>query len=300
VAIPTSDLAELDRFVSESRFGSRGAVFTDIDGTAVHEHEGRLSIPGVVEYGLKRLYDAGRPVILNSLRFPLSVIRSFGSEWYRISGTPIPTISLNGSQIGRVVQGASGDLSFEELEAFPLRPREIEEMMEGVRGLVANGVDELLVFFYPRDWRAGEQIWTPSPQRIEQVTGKYRSASSVRATPLDALEAALLAEPICMIFLLIDLPEDRLMAYQHTKRTSFFTHEGVDKLRGAEEMARVLGIELADSVGAGDSELDTFLRGVGLAVLVGNQDLDFRGRRATLRVPSSLELGEILFRLAGP
>jgi hydroxymethylpyrimidine pyrophosphatase-like HAD family hydrolase len=299
VTLPTRDLAELDRFVAESGFASRGAVFTDIDGTAVHEHEGRLAIPSVVEYGLKRLYDAGRPVVLNSLRFPLSVIRSFGSEWYRISGTPIPTIALNGSQIGRVMPDASGQLSFEELEAFPLRPAEIEEMLRGVRGLVANGVDELLVFYYPRDWRAGEQIWTPSSQRVEGIAAKYRSASTVLATPLDALEAALLAEPVCMIFLLIDLPEDRLMAYQHTKRTSFFTHEGVDKLRGAEEMARVLGVALEDCVGAGDSELDTFLRGVGLAVIVGNSDLDFRGRHTTLRVSSSLELGELLFRLAG-
>jgi hydroxymethylpyrimidine pyrophosphatase-like HAD family hydrolase len=300
MGIPTSDLAELDRFVSESRFESHGAVFTDIDGTAVHEHEGRLAIPAVVEYGLKRLYDAGRPVVLNSLRFPLSVIRSFGAEWYRISGTPIPAVSLNGSLIGRVVQDSAGSLAFEELAAFPLREGEIEEVMEGVRGLVSGGVEELLVFYYPRDWREGEHVWTPSAARLDEIASKYRSASSVRATPLDALHDALLAAPVCMMFLLVDLPEDRLMAYQHTKRTSFFTHEGVDKLRGAEEMARVLGVELADSVGAGDSELDTFLRGVGLAVLVGNQNLDFRGRRATLRVPSSLELGEVLFRLAGP
>jgi hypothetical protein len=36
-----------------------------------------------------------------------------------------------------------------------------------------------------------------------------------------------------MIFLLIDIPEDKLMAYQHTKKNNFFNTQGVDKLSGA-------------------------------------------------------------------
>ncbi|MEJ7680255.1 MAG: hypothetical protein WKG06_20855 [Segetibacter sp.] len=43
-----------------------------------------------------------------------------------------------------------------------------------------------------------------------------------------------------MIFLLIDIPQDKLMAYQHTKKSSFFTHKDVDKLSGAEHIAHLL------------------------------------------------------------
>jgi hypothetical protein len=101
-----------------------------------------------------------------------------------------------------------------------------------------------------------------------------------------------------MIFLLIDAPEDQLMAYQHTKRSNFITHKGVDKLFGATAMANVLKCDLRDSLGAGDTELDTFLAGVGLALLVGGIDLKFRGLVDTIKLKDSLELGAVLFRAA--
>ena len=108
----------------------------------------------------------------------------------------------------------------------------------------------------------------------------------------------MLAEDICMIFLLIDAPQDQLMAYQHTKRENFITHEGVDKLFGARAMAEVLKCDLHESVGSGDTELDTFLSGVGLALLVGNIQLPFQGLVDTLRLQNSTELGAVLFRAA--
>jgi hypothetical protein len=108
----------------------------------------------------------------------------------------------------------------------------------------------------------------------------------------------MLAEDICMIFLLIDAPEDQLMAYQHTKRSNFITHKGVDKLFGARAMSDVLQTDLQDSLGAGDAELDTFLTGVGFAVLVGNHDLPFNGTVETIKLNNSLELGAVLFRAA--
>jgi hypothetical protein len=154
------------------------------------------------------------------------------------------------------------------------------------------------VFWYPRDWRAGEFLWTARPERAAGLAAKYRSAASVESYAVEKLEEALLREPLCMIFLLIDAPQDRLMAYQHTKRTQFITHQGVDKLFGAERMAEQLGFSLGDSVGAGDAETDTFLRGVGLAVIVGPNALEMRGQRETLRVNDPLDLGELLGRLA--
>src|SRR6185503_1087508 len=109
-----------------------------------------------------------------------------------------------------------------------------------------------------------------------QVKDKYRSASAVTAVELPKLQEQMLGEEICMIFLLIDAPEDQLMAYQHTKRSNFITHKGVDKLFGAQAMAKFLDTDLRQSLGAGDTELDNFLSGVGLALLVGNHDLAFR------------------------
>jgi hydroxymethylpyrimidine pyrophosphatase-like HAD family hydrolase len=141
-------------------------------------------------------------------------------------------------------------------------------------------------------------IWTPVPENVMAVKQKYASASAVTAVEFPKLQQQMLAEEICMIFLLIDAPEDQLMAYQHTKRSNFITHKGVDKLFGARAMADVLKCDMKDMLGAGDTELDSFLSGVGLALLVGNQELKFRGLVDTIKLRDSLELGAVLFKAA--
>lgn len=296
--LASETLDALREFVATSDFAHRGAVVTDLDGTAVHEFEGRVLVPEPVEFGLKRLQDAGHPFVINSLRFPLSVMRTFGRAWTSISNAPIPTVALNGSLIGHVLVDDRDHLVFREVDAFVLTAAEIDEMLTGVEGMLRDGVHDLLVFFYPRDWTAGEWIWTPDPARADALRAKYRSATGVLATSFEELRTRLLADPVCMVFLLIDLPEDRRMAYQHTKRSNFITHKGVDKLHGAREMTARLGFELDQCIGAGDAELDTFLAGVGLAVIVGGAALDFKGRHSTVRLASSMELGELLFTLA--
>ena len=243
-------------------------------------------------------YESGRPLILNSLRFPLSVIRTFGQDWYKLSNAPIPTVTLNGSLMGFIKKASESELVFEEAVAFPLTADEIREALKGVKGLLDGGIKNILVFYYPRDWRIGEVIWTPVPENIIYVKEKYLSASAVTAVEFPKLEEQMLAEDICMIFLLIDAPEDQLMAYQHTKRSNFITHKDVDKLSGAHAMAEVLGVELRQSLGAGDTELDNFLEGVGLASIVGNKELKFRGQVETVRLKNSHELGDLLFRAA--
>ncbi len=287
----------LRAFLDRSRFAEIGAVVTDLDGTAVHEHDGRTVISRTVEHGLKYLVDLGRPFIINSLRFPLSVLRTFGRDWFRIADAPIPTVSLNGALIGHLV--ASGDdVVFEEAEAYPLGSAEIDAALTPVSALVEAGLRDVLVFYYPRDWRMGEIIWTPVPERVLPVREKYRSASAVTAVAFDKLRAQMHAEEICMVFVLIDAPRDRLMAYQHADRRSFTTHAGVDKLSGAVRMAEVIGADLAHSVGAGDTDMDSFLAGAGLAVTVGDARLRFRGLMDSIRVRDPLAFGTLLFRLA--
>src|SRR5438876_8617843 len=107
----------------------------------------------------------------------------------------------------------------------------------------------------------------------------------------------MISEEICMICLLVDVAEDQRMAYQHTKRDTFFTTKGVDKLSGAKRMTEALGVDLAHSLGAGDTELDRFLEGVGLAVLVGQANLSFKGKFQTIQLSDSLELGQLLFKI---
>ena len=289
---------KLQQFINQSTFATSGAVVTDLDGTAVHEYQGKVIIPKEVELGLMRHYESGRPLLLNSLRFPLSVIRTFGQEWYRLSNAPIPTVTLNGSLMGFVNKTAESELIFDEAVAFPLTPDEIREALAGVQGLLDGGIKNVLVFYYPRDWRIGEVVWTPVPENIISVKEKYKSASAVTAVEFPKLQEQMLAEEICMIFLLIDAPEDQLMAYQHTKRSNFITHKGVDKLFGAKALADHLGCELRQSLGAGDTELDNFLDGVGLALIVGNNELKFQGLVGTIRLKNSLELGSLLFRAA--
>ena len=56
--------AELDTklqdFIHQSTFATSGAVVTDLDGTAVHEFQGKIIIPKEVELGLMRHYERGR------------------------------------------------------------------------------------------------------------------------------------------------------------------------------------------------------------------------------------------------
>jgi hydroxymethylpyrimidine pyrophosphatase-like HAD family hydrolase len=289
---------KLQNFIQQSTFATSGSVVTDLDGTAVHEFQGKIIIPKEVELGLMHHYHSGRPLILNSLRFPLSVIRTFGQDWYKLSNAPIPTITLNGSLMGFIKQTPESELVFDEAAAFPLTADEIHEALQGVKALLDGGIKNVLVFYYPRDWRIGEVIWTPVAENVQAVKQKYASASAVTAVEFPKLQQQMLAEELCMIFLLIDVPEDQLMAYQHTKRSNFITHKGVDKLFGARAMADFLQCNLKDSLGAGDTELDSFLSGVGLALLVGNQELTFRGMVDTIKLRDSLELGAVLFKAA--
>jgi hypothetical protein len=115
----------------------------------------------------------------------------------------------------------------------------------------------------------------------------------------DKLAEMLHSEEICMIFLLIERPADDLMAYQHSKPSSFFTAKGVDKLSGTMALAEPLNFDLASSLGAGDTLMDVFLNGVGLSVHVGPQELPFRGSLNTIKLQNSFELGDLLFHLAG-
>ena len=97
-----------------------------------------------------------------------------------------------------------------------------------------------------------------------------------------------------MASLQIDRPEDMLMAYQHSRRNSFFTRKGVDKASGLREIARRFDLSLADSLGAGDTEMDSFLSEVGLAFLVGSGRLPYRGMIDTLKVANAAELGNCI------
>ena len=288
----------LRAFVRGSGFAASGAVITDLDGTAVLEREGRVFVAPEVEFGLKHLRDLGRPVAINTLRFPLNVVRTFGRAWASITDAPLPLVSLNGAITGHLVHSRGDTVVFEEIDAVPLTAAEIDEVLAGVRGLVDGGVTELLLFHYPRDWTAGEIIWTPDPARVDAARAKYRSASEVFAGGVAEIEARLHERDVCMIFLLVEMPQDRLMAYQHARPSSFVTHGGIDKLAGTERLAAALGFDLAQSVGAGDTPMDSFMKGCGLAVHVGGMLLEHKGLAGTMRVADSAALGDVLQRLA--
>src|ERR1043165_6042295 len=79
---------------------SKTFLALDLDGTALLEDHGKVFISSSVEKGVKAIHDFQIPVVLNTLRFPLSVIKTVGEEWYQIAETPILTVLLNGSVLG--------------------------------------------------------------------------------------------------------------------------------------------------------------------------------------------------------
>lgn len=290
--------ARLRAFRGASAFGRKGGIITDLDGTAVHERDGRVYVDDAVTQGLKALADRGRPVVVNTLRFPLNVIRTFGRAWSDITTQPVPLVSLNGAMLGLLTPVGENETTFDELAAFPLSAAEIEETVSHIDQLLADGLGAILVFVYPRDWRQGEIIWTPNADRIADLKAKFLSASEVAAGSTSELRATLLSHGVCMLSVQVDIPEDRRMAYQHANPNRFLTTAGVDKLSGAREAAARLEFDLDQSVGAGDTPMDTFLAGVGLAVQVGPLELAFQGRLDTLRLRDAQEFGAVLFELA--
>jgi hydroxymethylpyrimidine pyrophosphatase-like HAD family hydrolase len=292
-----SDLeTELRRFLDSHDF-TKGCVALDLDGTALNEDRGRIYISDTVEAGVKAIHDLECPVVINTLRFPLSVINTIGLAWYQLADIPILTVLLNGSILGNI-HLVDGKLEYDEIAAFPMTEHELKPVLDGVTQLLKDGIDEILLFYYPRNWREGEILWTPKPERVEGLRKKFVSAAAVKSCSLEELSAELHSKEICMMSLFIDRPEDMLMAYQHAKRNSFYTRRGVDKASGLREMAKRLNISLADSVAAGDTEMDTFLNEVGLSIVVGGAPLPFKGKSATLRVANPPALGTFLCSLA--
>jgi hypothetical protein len=269
----------------------------DMDGTALYERKGVIYVPDTVEAGLKAVHEVGRPIVLNTLRFPLSILSTFGEDWYEINKAPIPTVLLNGSLLGYITQSHEGTLGYDEVMAFPLTHDEIEEIMVGIEGLVANSVD-LVFFFYPRDWTMGEIIWTPNPDQVSCLEEKYLSASEVFSSSTEELKLRLFTADVMMIHLRVNTPLDDGMAYQHADKREFMTHEKVDKTSGAICIAKHLGVSLADTIGAGDTPMDTFLDAVGLAVHVGPLKLDYMGTFGTMTASDPFALGELLVSFA--
>jgi hydroxymethylpyrimidine pyrophosphatase-like HAD family hydrolase len=286
----------LREFLEQHDF-MNGCLALDLDGTALTEDRGRIYSSNSVETGIKAIHELKRPVVLNTLRFPLSVINTIGLAWYELADIPILTVLLNGSILGNI-RCVEDRLEYEEIVAFPMAEHELQLVLNGVEQLLKEKIDEILLFQYPRDWRQGEILWTPKTERVEGLKRKFVSAAEVKSTSLAELADDLHRQEICMISLFVDRPEDTLMAYQHAKRNSFFTRKNVDKASGLREMATRLNLSLVDSVGAGDTGMDSFLNEVGLAVIVGAANLPFKGKVDTLRVPNPAALGEFISELA--
>src|SRR5688572_22730286 len=284
----------LRRFMKTRQFSF---LALDLDGTALMEDRGKIFISSAVERGVKAMHDLGRTVAINTLRFPLSVIHTVGDAWYQIADAPILTVLLNGSVLG-YIKKESDKLIYEELAAFPMTKEEVDHLVSGIRQLTSAGINDVILFYYSRDWAAGETIWTPDESRVPALQKKYVSASRVLSGDIGMLEDWLSEVEVCMASLLIDRPEDTLMAYQHSKRNSFFTRKGVDKASGTREIAARFGLSLDDAVGAGDTEMDTFLSEVGLAIIVGGSVLPYRGKIDTLRVDGPADLGHVILRMA--
>ena len=276
---------------------SKTFLALDLDGTALLEDQGKVFISGSVEKGVKAFHDLNIPIILNTLRFPLSVMTTVGHAWYHITDTPILTVLLNGSVLG-YIKCVEDKLHYEEIAVFPMSRQELQTVLDGISELLKAGIDDVLLFTYSRDWKEGESLWTPREKKIPALKKKFVSASRITSGSFDTLAANLLKREICMATLFIDRPEDTLMAYQHTRRNNFFTAKGVNKSSGLRVIADRLNLAPEHALGAGDTEMDVFLTEVGFAVIVGNSRLSFRGLKQTIRVSTPLELGDLILSFA--
>src|SRR5687767_8626487 len=101
MALSGEHLSVLQQFLDATQF-DRSLLVLDLDGTALLEDQGKVFISSSVEKAVKAIHDLKRPVVLNTLRFPLSVMRTIGEAWYQIADVPILTVLLNGSVLGYI------------------------------------------------------------------------------------------------------------------------------------------------------------------------------------------------------
>lgn len=290
----------LERFVGSSDI-RKGAWFIDLDGVIFNQDKrGKITVSKEAEGGIRDMLAMGCPVIINSLRFPVSLIKSVAASWLLMFEKEIPAVLLKGSLIGRFVKRA-GAIIFEEKIAYPLKEKEIDEIVNGVAdSLESHLVDRphiLGVYFYPRDWRTGEIVWVPEGTRItKSVRDKFVNASEVFTCNIDELRMRIKKAGPCMVATLVD----KYRTDESRSPMDFYTTKDVDKASGTHKIAEMLGISLTDSAAAGDSLMDIFLNEVGLAVCVqsGKEKLEFKGTNETLVVASSAELGEVMSSLA--
>src|SRR4051812_24652996 len=121
--IEEGEIGKAQRFFAAHDL-SQGCIALDLDGTALTEDQGRIYISPAVEAGVRAIHGLQRPIILNTLRFPLSVMRTIGNAWYDLADIPIPTVLLNGSILGHIRRAADGELEYEEIAAHPLNAHE--------------------------------------------------------------------------------------------------------------------------------------------------------------------------------
>lgn len=288
---------QISDFSSRSDFRDKGGLMTDLDGTVIQEIEGKAFIPSEVQQGLADMYKTSCPIIINTIRFPLSVIRTFAYDWYDISKASVPLVSLNGSQIGYMNKDKKSKFTFQEVNAYPLNNQELRKIISEIDNILCNGAVSMLVFYYPRAWNRGEIIWTSQVEKLAETKEKYKSASEIYAGDLQTLQHNLEAEDINMIFLLTTIT-DLTVPHLQTSRKDFYTHNNVDKLYGANKMISYLGLEIENFIGSGDTPMDVFLREVGQVIKVGNLELNFECKSHILQLEHVPDIGEVFTEIA--
>lgn len=298
MALTEEQIKLIQDLAGQPGFRQYGGLITDLDGTIVQHQEGNYIIPMEVQAGLQHLYQGDCAVILNTIRFPVSIIKTFAAILYPIAQNPLPVISLNGSQWGYILATENGEFSFTEAGATPLKPEELQHFIADLKLLIQNKVPNITVFYYPRDWTKGEIIWSAEEDRVAEITQTYQSASRVYSSSLEILEENLLAEDISMIYLLVKkslIPGAHL---QHNLK-DFYTSAGVNKLAGAHAFINQLGRNLQYFIGAGDTPMDVFLKETGAVIKVGSLSLGFDCQQAILPVDTVAEIGEVFVQIAG-
>ncbi|QMU27098.1 HAD hydrolase family protein [Adhaeribacter radiodurans] len=287
----------IQNFISQPTFRQHGGLLTDLDGTIVLQRNGKFIIPLEVQTGLNKLYQRNCPIILNTIRFPLSIIKTFAAVLYPLAQKPIPVISLNGSQWGYISLGENQEYRFTEAGAQPLKQADIQSCLANIQLLVQQQVPDIAVFYYPRDWTKGEIIWTSVETQVGEIAQSYPSASHVYSSSLAILENHLKAEDISMIFLLVK--KDHLAGtFLQRNFQDFYTSTGVNKLTGAHAFVNQLGRTLKQFIGAGDTPMDVFLQETGAVIKVGNLPLDFECSGPLLPIETVPEMGEVFTQIA--
>ena len=211
----------------------------------------------------------------------------------------IPVVLMMGSVVGELTLSDDGKLTYNNLLSLPFHQDQaaqvgnkvLEHLNKGVEGQSNENI-QYKFSYYPNaklDQLNGEMVWTPK-EADNNIIQLYQPYSTIDNGPIeDVLEKFKESGSVYAILTASNRINGKIVLEEN------FSPSGMTKSTGLNIALDRFGLHRRSIVGFGDSrKYDDFLDDVGLAGIVGQDEVPFKGTIGTLHIPSPNEFGPVL------